>query len=262
LGLFLSSGVLAFLSSHLSPEDFLSWGWRLPFFGSVLLLPVGLYIRLKVLETPDFVKIKAEHKLARVPLADVIRRYPANILLGWGVRLIDGVWFTVLALFSIPWLTNTLNFPRAAILTSVTEAAAVLAIVIPFASYLSDVVGRRRLYYVFSLILAVLAFPTLWLMQRSQEAASLAIVLGLGVVYAPLYGPQAALFCEAFDTRHRFSGISIVYQIGAIFSVSVTPVIATALLHANGDQPWLIGLYVAGAGVISALCVRLLKLRS
>jgi MFS family permease len=262
LGLCIASGVIALLSSSLTPEAFLSWGWRIAFFASIVLLAVGLYIRLKVVETPDFERIKAQHKVTRVPLTQVIQEYPGNILLGWGARLIDGIWFTVLALFSIPWLVGTLHFPRTAILGSVTTAAAVLTVAIPLASLWSDYVGHRRMYIWFSLVLAAIAFPTLWVMQQNPTAAGVAIVLGLGVVYAPVYGPQAALFCESFDTRLRYSGISIVYQIGALFSVSLTPVVATALLHANGNQPWYIAVYIVAAGIISAICAGLLKLKA
>jgi MFS transporter, MHS family, shikimate and dehydroshikimate transport protein len=100
-----------------------------------------------------------------------------------------------------------------------------------------------------------------WLMQYSGSGliASIAIVIALGVLWAPVYGPQAAIFCDLFDTRVRYTGVSVVYQIGAIFSVSLTPLAATALLQANGDQPWLVASYVAAAGVISAICASLMR---
>jgi MHS family metabolite:H+ symporter-like MFS transporter len=117
------------------------------------------------------------------------------------------------------------------------------------------------MYVIFSLINGLAAFPALWLMQYSGSGllASLAIVIALGVLWAPVYGPQAAMFCDLFDTRVRYTGVSLIYQVGAIFSVSLTPLAATALLQANDNQPWLVASYVAVAGIISAICAALMR---
>ena len=260
IGLCCSTAVVTFLSFALSNSDFVAWGWRVAFMLSILLLAVGLFIRLRVMETPEFAQ-QARKEVARVPMWEVLRDYPGTVLLGWGARLIDGIAFTVYAIFPLSYLTTVAKIPRTTVLAAITAAAFVLIFTIPYSSKLADRSSRKRVYIIWSLINGFAAFPAFWLMQYSGSGliASIAIVIALGVLWAPVYGPQAAMFCDLFDTRVRYTGVSLVYQIGAIFSVSLTPLAATALLHANGDQPWLVAAYVAAAGVISAICASLMR---
>jgi MHS family shikimate/dehydroshikimate transporter-like MFS transporter len=261
-GLFLSSGVLSLLSYLYSRQEFAAYGWRWAFYGSGVLLLVGLYVRLKVLETPEFLAAKAAQKLVRVPGLEVIKQSHLNVVLGWCACMIMGVWFTVFVLFSIPWLTNVLKFPRTTVLFSVMIAAGVSALMIPIGSYWSDVAGRRRVYFWSSLFAAVAGFPMLWAMQISPFMAGTMIVVAIGFIYAPIYGPLAALCCDLFDARVRYSGISIVYHIGAVLSLSLTPLVTTALLAANHNQPWLIAAYISFAGVLSALSLRYMRMKT
>jgi MFS transporter, MHS family, shikimate and dehydroshikimate transport protein len=261
IGLCCSTGVVTFLSYTLSEQDFISWGWRVAFMLSIVLLAVGLFIRLRVLETPEFAKAQRRNEVARVPIWEVVRDYPGTVVLGWGARLIDGIVFTIYAIFTLSYLVNVAKMPRTSVLAAITVAAFVLIFTIPYASRIADRVSRKKLYIVFSLINGFVTFPALWLMQYSgsQLVASLCIVLVLGVLWAPVYGPQAAMFCDLFETRVRYTGVSLVYQIGAILSVSLTPLVATALLATNDNRPWLVATYVAAAGVISALCAAAMK---
>jgi MFS family permease len=261
IGLCCSTGVVTFLSYALSNADFVAWGWRVAFMLSIVLLAVGLFIRLRVLETPEFSQAQARKEVARVPMWEVLRDSPGTIVLGWGARLIDGIVFTVYAIFPLSYLTTVAKSPRTTVLGAITLAAFVLIFTIPYSARLADRIGRKKLYIGFALVNGFVTFPALWLMQYSGSAAiaSACIVVVLGILWAPVYGPQAAIFCDLFDTRVRYTGVSLVYQIGAIFSVSLTPLVATALLQANGNQPWLIASYVAAAGVISAICVALMK---
>jgi MFS transporter, MHS family, shikimate and dehydroshikimate transport protein len=260
IGLCCSTGVVTILSYALSNADFVAWGWRVAFMLSILLLGVGLFIRLRVLETPEFAS-QTRTELARVPVWDVLRDFFGNVVLGWGARLIDGIVFTIYAIFPLSYLTMVAKIPRTTVLAAITAAAFVLIFTIPYASRLADRVGRKKIYVVFSLINGFVTFPALWLMQYSGSAliASACIVVVLGIIWAFVYGPQAAIFCDLFDTRVRYTGVSLVYQIGAILSVSLTPLVATALLQANNNQPWLIAAYVSAAGVISAICAALMK---
>jgi MFS transporter, MHS family, shikimate and dehydroshikimate transport protein len=260
IGLCCSTGVVTILSYALSNADFVAWGWRVAFMLSILLLGVGLFIRLRVLETPEFAS-QTRTELARVPVWDVLRDFFGNVVLGWGARLIDGIVFTIYAIFPLSYLTTVAKIPRTTVLAAITAAAFVLIFTIPYASRLADRVGRKKIYVVFSLINGFVTFPALWLMQYSGSAliASACIVVVLGIIWAFVYGPQAAIFCDLFDTRVRYTGVSLVYQIGAILSVSLTPLVATALLQANNNQPWLIAAYVSAAGVISAICAALMK---
>lgn len=260
IGLCCSTGIVTLLSFALSEQDFVSWGWRVAFLLSIVLLAVGLFIRLRVLETPEFTKAQARNEVARVPVLEVLRDYPGSILLGMGARLIDGIVFTIYAIFTLSYLVNIVKIPRTTVLAAITVAAFVLIFTIPYASRLADRMGRKKLYVIFSLVNGFVTFPAFWLMQSGDPLiASACIVIVFGVLWAPVYGPQAAMFCDLFDTRVRYTGVSLVYQIGAILSVSLTPLAATALLQANGNQPWFIATYVAVAGIISAMCAAAMK---
>ncbi len=261
IGLCAGAGVLSLLSAMLTDAQFSAWGWRIAFMFSVLLLVVGLFIRLRVVETPAFLEAKRREEVVRTPIVDVVRDEPVNVVLGWGARMIDGVIFAVYAIFTLTFLVKLAGMPRTTVLAAISAASFVLIFTIPMASALADRVGAKRLYILFSLLLGASSFPAMWLMQYSGSVAIavFCIVVVMGVLYAPVYGPQAAIFCELFSTRIRYSGISVVYQIGAIFFVSLTPMIATYLLHANGDRPWLIAAYMTLSGVVSALCIALMR---
>ncbi len=254
IGLCLATGVVALLSYSMTDEAFLSWGWRAAFLLSIILVAVGIFVRLKIFETPEFARIKSAQQIAKVPVAEVFRDYKKNVLLGWGARWIDGVVFNIYAVFTIAYLVGSLKYDKTSVLISISAAAFILIFTIPVAANWSDRFGRRAVYGWGSLICGVAAFPMFWLMQTGAILlAGGAIVLALGVLYAPVYGPEAALFCELFDTRVRYSGISVVYQVSGIVSSSITPLIATALLHANNNQPWYIASYMLVIGLISAI---------
>jgi len=253
IGLCLATGVVALLSYSMSDEAFMSWGWRSAFLLSIVLVAVGVFVRLKILETPEFVRIKSAQKIAAVPVAEVFREYKTNVLLGWGARWIDGVVFNIYAVFAIAYLVGSLHYDKTSVLVGISTAAFVLIFTIPIAAKWSDRFGRRTVYGWGALACGLAAFPMFWMMQSGGVLlAGAAIVLALGVIYAPVYGPEAALFCELFDTRVRYSGISVVYQVSGIVSSSITPLIATTLLHGGNDQPWLIATYMLIIGLISA----------
>ena len=261
LGLCMASGVVALLSSVLTDEQFLAWGWRVAFLLSGVMVVVGMYIRLHVKETPEFAAVKARNAELRIPFMDMMRRYPGNVLKGMGARYIDGVFFNVFGVFSISYLTSTLRISRTEALLGVMAAAVVMIFTIPIFGHLSDRIGRTKVYMWGSLITAISAFPGFWLMMNSQGNVLLvwlAIIIPFGILYASVYGPEAALFCDLFDAQVRYTGISFVYQFSGIFASGITPIIATALLKSGGGQPWQICLYVLFAGVVSAICAWLI----
>ncbi|MBN9115626.1 MAG: MFS transporter, partial [Pandoraea sp.] len=261
VGLCLSTGVVALLSSTLTDAQFMAWGWRLAFMLSVVLVAVGMFIRLRVLETPEFARIKDSQRVAHVPLSEIARDYRRNVLLGWGARYIDGVVFNVYAVFAISYLVGTLHFPKTPILLAVTLAAMVLIVTIPYAAKLSDRVGRRRVFGWGALACGVSAIPALAVMHYATSVwwVSLAVIVPLGVVYAFVYGPEASMFCELFDTRVRYTGISVVYQVSGIVSSSITPLVAATLLEYGGHKPWWIAVYVLAVGCLSAACAAAMK---
>ena len=260
IGLCLSTCAITLLSSLLSNEAFLSWGWRCAFFVSILLLAVGLFVRLKLFETPEFVRIREGYRVTRLPLGDVARNYWGNVLLGWLARMGEGGIFTVYTLYMLPYLTSIVHLPRTLVLSSVTAAALVLIFTVPLASAWSDRIGRRRLFGIATLVNGIACFPLLWMLQSGDPTlAAIAIVVAVGVLWAPVYGPEAALFCELFDTPVRYTGVSLVYQFGSIIFLAPVPIIATLLVAWNNNQPWYLGCYLLVACIVSAIATGLMR---
>jgi MHS family shikimate/dehydroshikimate transporter-like MFS transporter len=262
IGLCMSAGIVA-VASSLPEEQFLAWGWRVGFLLSFVLVAVGLYIRLRILETPEFTKLKAMRQEVSIPFMTMLREYPRNILLGMGARYIDGVFFNVFAVFSIAYLVNTVHINRTQALWGVFGAALVMIVFIPLFGHLSDKWGRGKTYAIGSVLLAISVFPAFWAMSGGNLLAIYAaMIIPFGIVYAMCYGPEAALFCDLFDPRVRYTGISFVYQFSGIFASGITPIIATYLIAANGNQPWYLCAYVVFAALISAVCAASIKGRA
>lgn len=254
-GLLLSAGMV-YILSYLPEADFFAWGWRVAFLISAVLVAVGLYIRLKVMETPAFNRVKEEKQVAPVPVLDLFRTHGKNTLLGLGARYIEGVTFNIYGVFAVGYIANTLGLPRQTALAGVMISSAIMIIMLPIYGNLSDRIGRRKLFAIGGLLIGLVTFPAFWLMQSlSPLMIWIAMIVPFALIYPAVYGPQAALFSELFDTRVRYTGISFVYQFSGIFASGLTPIIATALLPVGGGKPWLICLYVLCVSIISALSV-------
>jgi MFS transporter, MHS family, shikimate and dehydroshikimate transport protein len=255
LGLCLASGIVAMLSYFLSDAQFLAFGWRIAFMLSLLLVMIGIYIRLNVMETPEFARVKQENRAAAVPFVTMLSEYPKNVLAGMGARVVDGVIFNIFAVFSIGYLSQNLHVSHTDALLGVTVSAIVMCATIPAFGWLSDRLGRTKVYAIGSLLAGFASFPAFWVFvtfPANTAAIWFALVIAFGIIYAAVYGPEAALFSELFPAPVRYTGISFVYQFSGIFASGLTPIVATALLHATGT-PWLVCAYCAAAGIVSAL---------
>lgn len=253
LGLFMASGVMALLT--LMPEDaFMSWGWRSAFIASIILVVLGTWIRSNIGESPEFKKARAESqaKDQGLPFVQMLKRYPANVAMGMGARYIDGVFFNVFAVFSILYLTKYVGLERSFALWTVCGSALVMLVFIPLFGRVSDRIGRPRTYAIGSLLLALSVFPAFALMSTGNPVlVVLGLVLPFGVIYPICYGPEAALFADLFDPSVRYTGVSFVYQFSGIFASGITPMIATALMAANDNDPFWLCVYVVFAGLVS-----------
>ncbi|HTZ02692.1 MAG TPA: MFS transporter [Xanthobacteraceae bacterium] len=254
-GLLISAGVVSLLS-FLDNDAFFAWGWRVAFLLSAVLVIIGVYIRLRIMETPAFTQAQQQNKIVAVPVVELFRTHTKNTLLGLGARYIEGVTFNVYGVFLVFYLTNTLHMSRQQALSAIMIASAIMIVMLPICGRWSDRLGRRPVFGFASLLVGLLTFPAFWLMgPMSPLLTIIAVAVPFGIVYAAVYGPEAALFSELFDTRVRYTGISFVYQFSGIFASGLTPIIATALLPLGGNKPWLICGYVLIVSVISALSV-------
>jgi len=254
-GLLLSTGVFSLVST-LPEEQLLSWGWRAPFLLSLILVGVGLFIRLRIHETPAFSHVKATGQEAQMPILDAIRAHPRNILLAMGARLAENGFFYVYSVFALVYVTEQLQLPRSTILNGVLIATVCELIAIPFFGALSDRIGRRPVYIFGAAFSAVFSFPFFWLLDTQRPLCIWsAVVFGLSVGHGAMYGPQASFFSELFGARVRYSGASLGYQLASVFAGGLSPLIATTLLGWSGGKPWPIALYMMGMACVTLASV-------
>jgi MFS family permease len=249
-GLLLSTGVFALISGSLSEPAFLSWGWRVPFLLSVLLIVVGLFIRIRLLETPHFDRIR-EEGVSKAPLIEVVRNHPREILVGMAMRFGQNVLFYIFTVFVLGYGERTLGYSRSTMLTGLATAALVGMFSIPLFGALSDRVGRRPVYLTGAILSLLYAFPFFWILDQGPGFVPIAIILGLNLGQDMMYGPQAAYFAELFSARVRYSGASLVYQLTSVFSGGLAPILATVLLAKQGA--WAVAAYMAASCLLSVV---------
>src|SRR5438552_1080926 len=256
-GLFLANlAVLAF--SQMSGEQFLAWGWRIPFFLSLILVGVGLYIRLGIFETPVFAKLLAERKVERTPILEVIKRHPKEIILSAFARMAEQAPFYIFTAFIFSYGIGTLHVSRDFLLTAVLAASVLSFFSIPFFGNLSDRIGRKNMYLIGAIVTGVFGFIYFGLLNTAVASIIfVAIVLSL-VPHDMMYGPQAALIAESFTGQLRYSGASLGYQLASIIAGGPAPLIATWLFGAY-HTPYAIAAYIAICAVISLSAAALMK---
>ena len=256
-GLFLANlAVLSF--SAISGDQFLNWGWRIPFLLSAVLVGIGLYIRLGILETPTFRKLAAENKLAQAPTIEVIRRQPMEIILSALVRMAEQAPFYIFTAFVFSYGTTVLGVKRDLILTGVLTASVLALFMIPFSGYLSDRIGRKRMYIAGIVTTGVFGFVYFALLNTMVPGLIfLAIMISL-VPHNMMYGPQAALIAESFTGRLRYSGASLGYQLASLIAGGPAPLIAT-WLFAEYKSGYAIALYILACSVVSLVAAIFLK---
>jgi metabolite-proton symporter len=254
LGLVLSTGVVRITTSVTGNAGFDRYGWRIPFLLSILLIGVGLYVRLRVVETPEFESLQKKGTVVSAPILEVIKRHPWEILLSALVRMSEQAPFYLFITFVLSYGTKHLSLNRNSLLNDTLVAAAIGLISIPLFGALSDRFGRRRIYGAGIVLTAAFAFPYFDLLNtKSSGLVLLAIVISL-VVHDMQYGPQAALIAESFDADVRYTGAGLGYQLASVVAGGPAPLIATALLRHYGNSRS-ISLYIIGCAVVSMIAL-------
>jgi MFS family permease len=255
-GLLLSTGAIALFSAW-TGDQFLVWGWRIPFALSIVLVGIGLWIRLGILETPVFQKLLDENKIEHAPIVEVIRKQPKEIILSAFLRMSEQAPFYIFTAFVFSYAVGTLKMPRDFILWAVIVAALVSFVTIPVSGHISDKIGRKTMYMLGAAAMGIFGFIYFAMVDTATPAlVFIAIVLSL-IPHDMQYGPQSALIAEAFTPRLRYSGASLGYQLASLIAGGPSPIIATALFAAY-HSGYAIAAYIAICAVITLIATAMM----
>jgi MFS family permease len=248
----LLANVAVLVFSQISGDQFLVWGWRIPFLLSIVMVGVGLYIRLGILETPAFRRLVAEKRIERAPVIEVLKRQPREVILSALARTGEQAPAYIYLAFILVYGTQVLNQSRDFLLSALITAGVISLFTIPIAGTLSDRFGRKRIYLIGSVLTGIFGFVYFAMLNTMVPGW---IFLGIVLSFVPhdlMYGPQAALIAECFTPRLRYSGSSIGYQLASVTAGGPAPLIATALLAAYGSG-YVIAAYIALCAIVSII---------
>lgn len=256
-------GTLAlWLMSLLPEQQFMTWGWRVPFIFSALLVVFGLWIRKGIDETPEFKEVQQKGEIPKLPIVDTLRYYWKEVLITIGAKVVETAPFYIFSTFIVSYATSTLGFSRSAVLGAVMVSTVITTILIPIMGSLSDRVGRKKMYIVGTLAMMAFAFPYFWMIhQGSVLMLVLATIIGLGIIWAPITAVLGTMFSEIFDAKVRYTGVSLGYQIGAAVAGGTAPLVATALLASFDNSYIPVALYIMFTAVVSLVAIWAVKSR-
>ena len=252
IGHIMVSGLFSIVA--LLPEPvFLAWGWRVPFLVSIVVVGVGLFIRLKLDETPSYLEVRRTGRIAKIPIVEVIRHYPRSFLTAVGLKISDIAYATIGGIFVIAYVTRHLGLSRELALSAVLFANLTALAFIPLFGWLSDQVGRRPMFYAGCLFCGAFAFPLFWLLD-TRDPALIILTVTLIICFGEMlmFSVGASWYAELFDARVRYTGISFGFQVGSTISGGLTPLIAESLLRPTNVATWPISLYLISCACVTA----------
>jgi metabolite-proton symporter len=252
IGMLMATFIVS-LMTLFSEEQFLSWGWRIPFLMSAVLVLLGLWIRKDIDETPEFKKVKQSGQVAKAPLRDTLTHHWREVLIAAGLKVVETAPFYIFSTFIVSYATTTLTYQKSQVLEAVTLGALVATVMIPLMGLLSDKIGRKRMYAVSVALLGLFIVPWFMLLDTGTTwAIMLATVVMFGILWAPITAVLGTLCSEIFSANVRYTGITLGYQIGAALAGGTAPLIATGLL-AKYDGDWVPVAWYLGATVTISL---------
>jgi metabolite-proton symporter len=253
-GLMLSTGIFAASSSIPEPQ-FLAWGWRVPFLLSIVLIALGLFIRLRVTESPVFSRVRERGAQSKAPVLEVLRDHRVAVVLTVGVSFINLCAFYIITTFSLSYLTGQLGVARSVALVGNVLFSAAEAVAILVFARAADRSGRRRVVIGSAWCELLFAYPFFWLLGTREPALIWLAMIASGVIGGALYGVSGALVAELFAPRVRCSGISLGYQVAGMLGGAPAPIVATFLVHWSGGAPWSVATYFAAASLVTLIAV-------
>ncbi|HHY2938705.1 TPA: MFS transporter [Enterobacter roggenkampii] len=255
IGMLMATFIVS-LMTLFSEEDFLSWGWRIPFLLSSVLVLLGLWIRKDIDETPDFQRVKASGQVAKAPLRDTLKHHWREVLIAAGLKVVETAPFYIFSTFVVSYATSTLTYQKSQALEAVTLGALVATLMIPLMGLLSDKVGRQRMYAISVFVLGLFIVPWFMLLNTGTTwGIVLATVIAFGVLWAPVTAVLGTLCSEIFSANVRYTGITLGYQLGAALAGGTAPLIATGLL-VKYDGDWVpVAWYLAVTVTISLIAI-------
>ncbi|KAA9161335.1 MHS family MFS transporter [Amycolatopsis acidicola] len=254
-GVLIPVGVVSILDTVMTDAQFESWGWRIPFLLSAVLIAVGLYLRLKISESPEFRRFRAEADSHKVPVAAVAKHHLRDVLASIVAKIAESGLFNVYYVVALSYATTQLHMAKTPVLLGILIACALECLTLPYFGRLSDRIGRRRLYIAGALFQLVLAVPFFLLMDtRNPVLITVAMSLGLAVGHGAMYGAQAALFANLYPVDVRYTGLSITQQFGATLGGGLSPLLGSALIVAGGGSWGWVVVYMIAVAVVSSLC--------
>lgn len=250
-GLILSSLAMSAVAS-MPEKDMLTWGWRLPFLASVALLAVGWFIRARVAESPEFERMENKGGKVKLPVAEVCRNYPRQVLVVIGARLAEVTWFYTVVSFSLAYATGTLGIPKSVMLDATIWGATVVLFTMPLFGLLGDQIGQKWVFMIGAVGIMICA-PLFFSLLATKDVfwINVALMLAIGLVYGSLYAPEGTLFSSQFPPEVRYTGISLAVQVSGAIGGGLAPIVATWLLSRNQGDPAYVVWYLTGLGVVA-----------